>query len=136
MFPIDFVIRGHERARLRISRDDLERSQVDLTQSSLCDEHIHRSTFMLLVVAHEMFYSGNDSFAFGSEDDLFAQNAREMWVFSKRLKAAATERRPWHVDCRAQPAVRSFRNTLVTQQSPRLINQISIPGGAQSCATG
>lgn len=32
--------------------------------------------------------------------------------------------------------MRPFRNALVTQQLPRLVYQISVPGGAQSCATG
>lgn len=32
--------------------------------------------------------------------------------------------------------MRPFRNALLAQQLPRLVYQISVPGGAQSCATG
>jgi hypothetical protein len=32
--------------------------------------------------------------------------------------------------------MRPFRNALITQQFPRFIYQISVPGGAQSCTAG
>ena len=126
--PVDLVVGAHDRPRWAGRDDPLERGQVDLAQRALVDTGVDAEPVALLVVGREVLHRRAHTMGLDALDDPEAQLARQVRVLGEVLEVAPAERRPLHVDPRAEDHREVDRPRLLGQRGADPTQQLRVPG--------
>ena len=104
---VEFVVRGHDRPRLRLLYDDFERTEVHLAQCAGRDDRIVVETVGLLVVRDEVFYRGAYALLLDAVYDRCGNFSCQQRVFREVFEIAAVQRVALQVHAGAEQYVRT-----------------------------
>ena len=124
---VDLVVRGHDRARVRLTHADLESAEVDLAQGALGDARVVARAVGLLVVRREVLRARRDARALHPRHDRRADEPRDERVFGEVLEVAAAERVAVDVHAGAEQHVRTLADHLLAVQGREFAHEGGVP---------
>lgn len=129
---VDLVVRGHVCPGLAELLGDLERTEVDLSESSLRDDRVLAHSLVLLVVTDKVLDGGTDALALQTVDVGGSDRTGKRGVFGKGLESSTTKRRSLDVDCRGKKTDGVSRLGLGGEQSTGILGEGLREGGSDT----